>query len=90
MEQSPEARHAVAPATKQPIARQPQIVPPPVEVAPQAVTPSVAVAAVPTATTPATINASQSPRPTPAQPAHKGRYKTEAEVIRGAPFPINP
>lgn len=36
------------------------------------------------------VDAPVSPRPQPVQQEHHGRWKTEAEVIRDAPFPITP
>ncbi|MEO7104488.1 MAG: AfsR family transcriptional regulator, partial [Gemmatimonadaceae bacterium] len=74
------------------------LLPPPPAAVPQAVTepvaPTAVVATVPSAASPAASPAaalpSTSKRPTQMQPAQTGRYKTEAEVFRNAPFPINP
>lgn len=95
VEQAPEARHAPAPARAQPVQRQatppartaqvPPSVTPPVTQSPTAT-----VAQVPTATSPAVNKATPSRRPTPIQQGHQGRYKTEAEIFRDAPFPITP
>lgn len=94
VEQSPEARRAEAAAKTQPrlqlVAQRTPIVAPPAAVIPQVVTPTTAVATVPTAAVPTTAQVTPSKRPTQMQPAHTGRYKTEAEVFRDAPFPINP
>jgi hypothetical protein len=92
VEQSPDARRAPAPARKQTIARPARYTPPARVAAPTPTPPpTAAVATVPApVTTPATEEAAQSRRPVPVQQAHQGRYKTEAEVFRDAPFPITP
>ncbi|MEO6865779.1 MAG: hypothetical protein ABI229_10035 [Gemmatimonadaceae bacterium] len=96
VEQSPNMRRAAAPSRIQLVRHVTTIAPPPAQVATQAVAPPPAtvVATVPAATMPATTPAidqtSQSRRPMPVQQAHQGRYKTEAEVFRNAPFPITP
>ncbi len=92
VEQSPDARRAPAPARTQVVRRPSPVAPPPAQVATQAVTPPPAtvVAAVPTTTSPVIDQATPSRRPTPVQQGHQGRYKTEAEVFRDAPFPITP
>ncbi len=92
VEQSPNARRAPAPSRIQLVRHVTAVAPPPAQVATPAAPPPPAtvVAAVPAATMPATDQASQSRRPTPVQQAHQGRYKTEAEVFRDAPFPITP
>jgi hypothetical protein len=96
VEQAPEARHAPALARAQPVQRRAA---PPVQTAqviPQSVTPPVTqsptatVAQVPAAASPAANQATPSRRPTPIQQGHQGRYKTEAEIFRDAPFPITP
>jgi len=93
VEQSPEARRAASVARVQLVSRETPLPPPPAAV-PQPVTPPVApttsVAAVPSAIVPVAAQPSTSKRPTQMQPAQTGRYKTEAEVFRNAPFPINP
>lgn len=93
VEQSPAARRAPSAARAQLVSRQTPVPPPPAAV-PQPVTqpvaPTAAVATVPSAVSPATAEPSPSKRPTQMQPAQTGRYKTEAEVFRNAPFPINP
>ncbi|MEO9046281.1 MAG: hypothetical protein ABI331_02530 [Gemmatimonadaceae bacterium] len=93
VEQSPEARRSVAASRVQLVSRVTPPSPPPAAV-PQPVTPPVAptaaVATVPSAPTPAAVLPTTSKRPTQMQPAQTGRYKTEAEVFRNAPFPINP
>lgn len=83
VEQSPNMRRAAAPSRIQLVRHVTTIAPPPAQVATQAVAP-------PPATTPAIDQTSQSRRPMPVQQAHQGRYKTEAEVFRNAPFPITP
>ena len=96
IEQSPEVRPARTTPKLKSGPQRPEAAPPPPAVVPQSVAaaPTAAVATVPTATAPAVTPAveppSASPRPTPMQPARTGRYKTEAEVIRDAPFPIKP
>lgn len=93
VEQSPEARRTTAASRVQLVSRQAPLPPPPAAV-PQPVTPPVApttaVATVPSAITPGAAQPSTSKRPTQMRPAQTGRYKTEAEVFRNAPFPINP
>ncbi|MEO7103150.1 MAG: hypothetical protein ABI311_07145 [Gemmatimonadaceae bacterium] len=93
VEQSPEARRAEAASRVQLVSHETLLPPPPAEV-PQAVTqpvaPTAVVATVPSAASPAAALPSTSKRPTQMQPAQTGRYKTEAEVFRNAPFPINP
>jgi hypothetical protein len=95
VEQSPNARRAPAPARRQTIARPARYTPPaPVAAQTPPPAPTAAVATVATvpapAPAPATQPAAQAPRPVPVQQAHQGRYKTEAEVFRDAPFPIMP
>ena len=90
VEQSPDARKAQAPARAQLVVHRTPVVPPPAAAVPQQVTPTTAVATVPAAAAPVTAQATPSKRPTPVQQTQPGRYKTEAEVIRNAPFPINP
>ena len=94
VEQSPDARRAPAPSRRQPIPTPhvSRVAPPPAQIAAVAVTPPAAatVATLPETRTPANDNAAQSRRPTPVQQQHQGRYKTEAEVFRDAPFPITP
>lgn len=95
VEQAPEARHAPAPARAQPVqrraappARIAQVVPQ--SVIPATQSPAATVAQVPAAANPAVNQATPSRRPTPIQQGHQGRYKTEAEIFRDAPFPITP
>lgn len=90
VEQSPEARRAEAPARAQLVAHRTPIVPPPAAAVPQPVTPATAVATVPAAAAPVTAEVTPARRPMPVQQTQSGRYKTEAEVFRNAPFPINP
>lgn len=93
VEQSPEARRAPAPSRTRSVPRQSPVTPP-AQVATQAPAPAptTAVASVPTpaTTTPTVGQTTQSRRPMPVQQAQQGRYKTEAEVFRNAPFPITP
>lgn len=93
VEQSPEARRAASAARVQLVSRVTPLAPPPA-VAPQSVTqpvaPTAVVATVPSAIVPVAAQPSTSKRPAQMQPAQTGRYKTEAEVFRNAPFPINP
>lgn len=63
--------------------------------APTDASPAPTIAEAPDATGEATATAdAPAPRPTPVQPVQaqrrNGRYKTTAEIIRDAPFPINP
>ena len=103
VEQAPNARRAVAPSRTQPVmqrfasARQTapvatqQAVPTPVASAQaSAPTPVAVIAQAPAAQASVVPEASPSPRPVPMQQAHRGPYKTEAEVFRNAPFPITP
>ncbi len=92
VERVPDARRAPAPSRRQPVPRVSQVAPPPAQVATRAVTPPPAstVAATSEIQAPANDNAAQSRRPMPVQQQHQGRYKTEAEVFRDAPFPITP
>lgn len=92
VEQSPTARRAPTPSRIQLVSHASPVAPPPAQVATQAVAPPPAtvVAAVPAATMPVIDQATPSRRPTPMQQGHQGRYKTEAEVFRNAPFPITP
>ncbi len=98
VEQSPDARRTQAASRVHLVTQPTSIVPPPAASIPQPVTPTATVAAVPSAVTPATAQSaaqsaaqpSPSKRPSQMQPAQTGRYKTEAEVFRNAPFPINP
>ena len=92
VERVPQARRAAAPARMQPVERPSPAPQPVVAIAPQPVTPIAAgtVAEVPLAAGPSVGQATQSRRPTPVQQGHQGRYKTEAEVFRNAPFPILP
>jgi len=92
VERAPDAQRAPAPAQKQ-VAEHRTPPPPrvqPVAAAPQPVTPTQAVAAAPTTVTPAPATGEAARRPTPVQQAPRGGYKTEAEVFRDAPFPIQP
>lgn len=91
VEQSPNARKAPAPSRRQPVPRAAAVTPPPAQVATRAVAPPTATVAT-AAQEPAPVNdnAAQSRRPMPVQQQHQGRYKTEAEVFRDAPFPITP
>lgn len=94
VERSPDARRAPAPSRVQLISHKiTRATPDPVEAtpAPAAIAPATTVAAAPAAVspTPATAPATMSRRPTQ-QETQPGRYKTEAEVFRNAPFPINP
>ena len=95
VERAPDAQRAPAPAQKQvaehrapPRVVQPVAVAP--QPAPQPVTPPQAVAATPTAVTPTPATGEATRRPIPVQQAPRGGYKTEAEVFRDAPFPIQP
>ncbi|HXF24549.1 MAG TPA: hypothetical protein VN602_08505 [Gemmatimonadaceae bacterium] len=91
VERAPDAQRAPAPAQKQVAEhRAPPAVVQPVAVAPQPVTPPQAVAAAPTTVTPTPATGEVTRRPTPVQQAPRGGYKTEAEVFRNAPFPIQP
>jgi hypothetical protein len=92
VEQSPQARRAPAPTQKQLVRRSSPVAPPAVQVAtqPQPSAAAPTVAAVPTESAPVIGQTAQSRRPMPVQQAHQGRYKTEAEVFRNAPFPITP
>lgn len=63
--------------------------------APAETSPTPTIAEAPDAVSEAAVTAgAPAPRPTPVQPAQaqrrNGRYKTTAEIIRDAPFPINP
>ncbi len=87
VERVPEARRTPAPSQQQVVAHN---APPPVVTAPQIAAPPQAVAVAPAIVTPPPSAASPSPRPTPVQQAPRGGYKTEAEVVRNAPFPIQP
>ena len=90
-EQSPIARKAPAPSRPQAAPRARAVTPPPAQIATRAVAPPTATVAV-AQPEPAPVldNAAQSRRPMPVQQQHQGRYKTEAEVFRDAPFPITP
>jgi len=92
VERAPDAKRAPAPAQKQLAEHRapPPAVVQPVAVAPQPVTPPQAVAAAPTTVTPTPATGAVTRRPTPVQQAPRGGYKTEAEVFRDAPFPIQP
>ncbi|HWG35655.1 MAG TPA: hypothetical protein VN650_15930 [Gemmatimonadaceae bacterium] len=91
VERAPDAQRAPAPAQKQVAEhRAPPAVVQPVAAAPQPVTPPQAVAAAPTTVTPTPATGEATRRPTPVQQAPRGGYKTEAEVFRNAPFPIQP
>jgi len=92
VERAPDAHRAPAPAQKQVAEHRapPPAVVQPVAVAPQPVTPPQAVAAAPTTVTPTPATGEATRRPTPVQQAPRGGYKTEAEVFRNAPFPIQP
>lgn len=75
------------PATRAP--RAPRIA------APAETSPTPTVAEAPEEASEAAVTAgAPAPRPTPVRPAQaqrrNGRYKTTAEIIRDAPFPINP
>jgi hypothetical protein len=92
VEQSPEARRAPRPSSAAPRVvhrAQHHVTAPVIETH---VTHTAAVAAP--APAPTTVDAplpqSTQPRPQPAQEQRHGRYKTEAEVFRNAPFPILP
>jgi hypothetical protein len=90
VEQSPEARRAPKPSSPQPrpVARHtPERTP---VVAPPPATPAPATSEVATTPEPQVSAPAPSPRPVPVQQAPRGGYKTEAEVIRNAPFPILP
>ena len=91
VERAPDAQRAPAPAQKQVAEhRAPPAVVQPVAAAPQPVTPPQAVAAAPITVTPTPATGEATRRPTPVQQAPRGGYKTEAEVFRNAPFPIQP
>ena len=91
VERAPEAKPAPAPTQKVAEHRAPPpAVVQPVAVAPQPVTPPQAVAAAPATVTPTPATGEVTRRPTPVQQAPRGGYKTEAEVFRDAPFPIQP
>jgi hypothetical protein len=93
VEQAPEARRTPTPPRAQLVSHRTTIVPPPAVTIPQAAAvtpPTTTVATVPAAVQPATVQPSPGKRPMQMQPAQTGRYKTEAEVFRNAPFPINP
>lgn len=90
VEQSPDTRRAPAPARTQVVHRPSPIAPQLSQVAAQPLAPATAVAAVPLTAAPIVDQPTASRRPTPAQQGHQGRYKTEAEVFRDAPFPITP
>ena len=92
VERAPDAPRAPAPAQKQVAMRRtpPPAVVQPVVAAPQTVTPAQTVAAAPTTVAPAPATGEATRRPTPVQQAPRGGYKTEAEVFRDAPFPIQP
>lgn len=98
VEQAPEARrapraassaptivHRVQHHTVAPVAAPVRPTPAPVA----ATTPSPVADAPQTQQAPS-VDAPVSPRPQPVQQQHHGRWKTEAEVIRDAPFPITP
>jgi hypothetical protein len=95
VERSPDARRAPAPAHAELVKYEPPLPPPPapapVAAAPAVITPATAVAAAPAAASPAPapVPITQSRRPMQQQ-TQPGRYKTEAEVFRNAPFPIMP
>lgn len=92
VERSPDARRAPAPSRVQLVSQKmTPPVPDPVEAipAPAAITPATTVAAAAVTPAPATVPATMSRRPTQQQ-TQPGRYKTEAEVFRSAPFPIMP
>ena len=91
VERAPDAQRAPAPAQKQVAEhRAPPAVVQPVAAAQQPVTPPQAVAAAPTTVTPTPATGEATRRPMPVQQAPRGGYKTEAEVFRNAPFPIQP
>ena len=92
IERSPDARRAATTPKAKFAVQRPEVAPPPAAKEPQPITaaPTTAVAAAPPATAPTAAEAAPSRRPTQMQPAQTGRYKTEAEVIRDAPFPIKP
>ena len=99
VEQAPNARRAVTASRTQPVmqhlasSRQTapvaaqQAVPTSAASAPA---PVAVIAQAPAAQASVVPEASPSPRPVPMQQAHRGPYKTEAEVFRNAPFPITP
>ena len=62
----------------------------PAAAAPHSATPTQSVAATPATVTPEPATGEATRRPTPVQQAPRGGYKTEAEVFRDAPFPIQP
>ncbi len=82
-------RQASAPAVRRPQVRAPEAPPAPVDQAPVT---SAAVPQAPSdpATVPAPVPSVARPAPAPAPAGPPGGYKTEGEVIRDAPFPINP
>ena len=83
------SRQAPAPPVRRPQVRAPEARSAPVAQAPVA---SAAVSQTPSepATIPTPVPPVARPRPTPAPQGHPGGYKTVGEVIRDAPFPINP
>lgn len=101
LERTPEAKAVVKPAAQQRISRPA----PQRHVVSRSVQRSAEVVAAPTSTpdlavqpTPveqpveqATVTPTPAPRPVPIQQStRRGAYRTEAEVFRDAPFPINP
>jgi hypothetical protein len=100
VEQSPEARRAPKLASRAPTivhSVKHQVTAP--TAAPVVSTPAPVAAPAPTPVAPApkadpapstTEPVMQRPQPIPQEQQHHGRWKTEAEVIRDAPFPITP
>lgn len=92
VEQSPEARRAPrmsAPAPRVVHRAQHHVTAPVIETHVTHTAPVSAPSPAPTAVD-APLPQSTQPRPQPAQEQRHGRYKTEAEVFRDAPFPILP
>lgn len=92
VEQSPEARRAPRPSSPalRVVHRAQHHVTAPVIETHATTTAAVAAPAPAPATVDAPLPQSAQPRPQPAQEQRHGRYKTEAEVFRDAPFPILP
>jgi hypothetical protein len=92
VEQSPEARRALRPSAPAPrvVHRAQHHVTAPVIETHATRTAAVAAPAPAPTTVDAPLPQSTQARPQPAQEQRHGRYKTEAEVFRDAPFPILP